>query len=145
MDSIDAKTGMIVLEEDECWRLIREADVGRIAVAINGRPDIFPINHTVDGQTVVFRSQAGTKLAAAVLGKAVAFEVDGYDPWTGDAWSVVVKGQAVELETLEELLHAEELPLFPWAAFPKPRVVAIIPDEVTGRRFHVLSDRQPAS
>ncbi len=37
MRSTDPRTGMIVLEADECWRLLREADVGRLAVSIGGR------------------------------------------------------------------------------------------------------------
>jgi Pyridoxamine 5'-phosphate oxidase len=87
----DPRTGMIVLEPDECWRLLREADVGRLAVSIGDRPDIFPINHVVDGETVVFKTLDGTKLSGAVFERSVAFEAGGYDAWTGDAWSVVVK------------------------------------------------------
>lgn len=135
----DPRTGMIVLDEDECWRLLAEAEVGRLAVSIADHPDIFPVNHAVDARTIVFRTQAGTKLAAAVLGRAVAYEIDGYDPWSGDAWSVVVKGRAVELETLDQLLHAEGVKLFPWWASDKPRFVQIVPDEVSGRRFHVVA------
>lgn len=138
MDSVDPRTGMTVLSDDECWRLLRESEVGRLAVAVAEHPDIFPVNHVVDAQTLVFRTEAGTKLAAAVLGRAVAFEVDGYDAWTGDAWSVVVKGRAHEMERLGEVLHAEGLPLFPWWSSPKPRWVRIEPHEITGRRFHVV-------
>ncbi len=84
--------GMQVLGEAECWELLRGAQVGRVAVAIMNHPDIFPINYVVDHGTIVFRTNEGTKLAASVLGPAVAFEVDGYDPAAGEAWSVVVKG-----------------------------------------------------
>ena len=70
--------------------------MGRLAVSILERPDIFPVNHVVDHGRIVFRTAAGTKLAAAVLGRAVAFEVDGYDSVAGEAWSVVVKGRARE-------------------------------------------------
>ena len=55
-------------------------------------PDMFPINYVMDRGNVVFRTAEGTKLAAAVLGRAVAFEVDGYEPEAGVAWSVVMKG-----------------------------------------------------
>ena len=139
MTSTDPNTGMTILEPIDCWKLLREADVGRLAVSLGGHPDIFPINHIVYNGTVMFRCQAGTKLAAAVLGQAVAFEIDGYDAWTGDAWSVVVKGRAIELEKMDELDEANSLPLFSWAAFPKPRWVRIEPDELTGRRFHVVN------
>ena len=93
------------------------------------------MNYVVDRGTVVFRTAEGTKLAAAVLGTAVAFEVDG--EITGEAWSVVIKGRAEEIERMYELFDAADLPLYPWHVAPKHRFVRIIPDEVTGRRFHI--------
>jgi nitroimidazol reductase NimA-like FMN-containing flavoprotein (pyridoxamine 5'-phosphate oxidase superfamily) len=137
------RTGMEILEPPACWALLREAQVGRLALAIANHPDIFPINFVVDHASVVFRTAEGTKLSAAVLGRAVAFEVDGYDAESGEAWSVVVKGHARELELLQDLFEALDLPLFPWHASPKHRFVRIVPEEVTGRRFHVVEP--PAS
>ena len=128
---------MEVLSEPECWKLIKSCDVGRLAIAIQNRPDIFPVNFVVDDLSVVFRTAEGTKLAAAVLGRGVAFEVDGYDAHEGEAWSVVLKGEAVEIEEMYELFDAEDLPLFPWHVSYKPCFVRINPDEVTGRRFVV--------
>ena len=125
------------LDESQCWALLRAGEVGRLAVSIRNRPDIFPINYLVDHGTVVFRTAEGTKLAAAVLGTAVAFEVDGYDAASGEAWSVIIKGRAVEIVRMHEVFAAADLPLFPWHASPKPRFVRIEPDEITGRRFHV--------
>ncbi len=132
------RNGMEVLDRATCWDLIDSAQVGRLAVSILDHPDIFPINHVVDRETVVFRTAEGTKLAASVLGRGVAFEVDGYDAERGEAWSVVVKGWAHELERLEELMDADILPLFPWNASPKPRWVRIEPEDVSGRRFRVV-------
>jgi len=129
---------MNVLETNTCWDLLRQADVGRLAVSIAEHPDIFPINFVVDHGTVVFRTAEGTKLAGAVLGRSVAFEVDGYDPSAGDAWSVVIKGRAKEIERMQDLFDALELPLFPWHASPKHRFVRIEPDDVSGRRFQVV-------
>jgi nitroimidazol reductase NimA-like FMN-containing flavoprotein (pyridoxamine 5'-phosphate oxidase superfamily) len=137
--------GVVELDESRCWALLRAADVGRLAVAVREHPDIFPVNFVVDHGTVVFRTAEGTKLAAAVLGRAVAFEVDGYDPSSGEAWSVVIKGHASEIQRMQELFEADELPLFPWHAAPKPRFVRIEPDEVTGRRFHVVAGRRPTA
>lgn len=132
------RNGMEVLDQPTCWDLIESAQVGRLAVSILDHPDIFPINHVVDRETLVFRTAEGTKLAASVLGRGVAFEVDGYDAERGEAWSVVVKGWAHELERVEELIEAEDLPLFPWNASPKGRWVRIEPEDVTGRRFRVV-------
>ena len=135
-------SGMEVLNASQCWQLVRDAEVGRLAISIANHPDIFPINFVVDHGTVVFRTAEGTKLAGAVLGTAVAFEVDGYDEAAGEAWSVVVKGRAMEIQKLHDLFEAADLPLFPWHAAPKQRFVRISPDEVTGRRFVVVG-REP--
>ena len=130
--------GSTILSGDECLDLLRAQTVGRLAVSIRDLPDIFPINYTVDGGGIVFRTAEGTKLAASVLGRGVAFEVDGVDDVESEAWSVIVKGHAVEITGMYELLDVLELPLFPWHAAPKHRFVRIEPVEITGRRFHVV-------
>ncbi len=130
--------GMTILDTHTCLDLLRTSEVGRLAVSIKNHPDIFPINYVVDRGTVVFRTAEGTKLAASLLGLAVAFEVDGYDPDAGEAWSVVIKGYAVEIERMYEMFDALDLPLFPWHAGPKHRFVRIEPLEITGRRFTVV-------
>ena len=146
MDRPTATNSMQELDQDECWRLLRAGSddngVGRLAISISQHPDIFPINYVVDGETIVFRTGAGTKLAAAVLGRGVAFEIDGYDEACGEAWSVVLKGQAREIEHMIEYFQAENLPLFPWHASHKPDLVRIEPETITGRRFFVVGRHQ---
>ena len=105
---------MTILETNTCWELLRDSDVGRLAVSIADHPDIFPINFIVDHGTVVFRTAEGTKLAGAVLGRAVAFEVDGYDPDAGDAWSIVIKGRAREIERRARRVMSGESTGEPW-------------------------------
>lgn len=138
MAAEEAARGVAHLEANECWALLRSHEVGRLAVSIEDRPDIFPINYAVDHGTVVFRTAPGTKLAGAIKGEAVAFEADGYEPDSGEAWSVVVKGHAEEISRGPELLDTAGLPLFPWHADPKQRFVRIVPDEISGRRFQVV-------
>jgi nitroimidazol reductase NimA-like FMN-containing flavoprotein (pyridoxamine 5'-phosphate oxidase superfamily) len=135
------RLGIAILEANQCWELLRSCEVGRLAVSIGNHPDIFPVNFVVEHGNVVFRTAEGTKLAAAVLGTAVAFEVDGYDADAGEAWSVVIKGRAVEIERMQDVFDAVDLPLFPWHAAPKHRFVRIEPDDVSGRRFHVVDGR----
>ncbi len=135
--------GIEALTTEECWELLAATSVGRLAIDIAGKPDIFPINFVVDGNHLIFRTGAGTKFAASALLHHVAFEIDGYGPQERTAWSVVVKGRAHEVERMDEVYAAEELPLFPWAAHPKPNFVRITPTEITGRRFHVLDDVSP--
>jgi len=132
----------IELSAAESWALLRAADVGRLAVIVDERPDIFPVNFLVDHGSVVVRTALGTKFSGAV-GHWVAFEVDGYDVDTGSAWSVVLKGEGLEVNRLYDVLEVIELPLFPWHTAPKAHFLRIEPHSVTGRRFEVSVD--PAS
>ncbi|MBX7443696.1 MULTISPECIES: pyridoxamine 5'-phosphate oxidase family protein [unclassified Arthrobacter] len=125
------------LEHHECWAMLRTVSVGRLAVLVDGRPDIFPVNFTVDGGTLVFRTSQGTKLSAATGDAPVAVEADGVDADTGLAWSVVIKGTADLVKSTEEVLETSRLYLFPWQAGRKDAFVRITPDSVTGRRFKV--------
>jgi len=128
----------VELSEAQSWALLRQAAVGRLAVVVDGAPEIFPVNHQVDHGSVVFRTAAGTKLAGA-LGNRVAFEVDGYDPESASAWSVVVKGTAQDVKGLYNVLDAFELRLFPWHSAPKPFFIRIEPESLSGRRFDVTT------
>jgi len=139
----DQQSVGVVLTATESWALLRQAVVGRVAVIIDDRPDIFPVNHLVDHGSLVFRTAAGTKLAAA-SGHQVAFEVDGYDAETASAWSVVVKGEAQHVNRLYDMLEVIELPLFPWHASPKPHFIRITADTITGRRFEVAGRTRSA-
>lgn len=132
------------LSASECWTLIRSVPVGRLAVSVDGQPDIFPVNHVVDHGTIVLRTAPGTKQSAANR-HLVAFEVDGYDVQRAEAWSVVVKGPARSVERLHEVVDALQLPLFPWQDGPKPCFLRIEPDTITGRRIRVTGGHTAAA
>ena len=135
--NVSGATGAVEeLPTHESLALLRESPVGRLAVVVEGRPDIFPVNHVVDHGTVVFRTARGSKFWGAA-GLPVAFEVDGYDASSGRAWSVVVHGQGEVLIRTDDVLEAMQLPIFPWQSGLKPEFVRIVPDEITGRRFAV--------
>jgi nitroimidazol reductase NimA-like FMN-containing flavoprotein (pyridoxamine 5'-phosphate oxidase superfamily) len=130
----NARTGLEELTEDQSWRLLAKKSVGRLAVSIGNQPDVFPVNYRIDGGSIVVRTEAGLKLAAAVLGRSVAFEVDAIDEFTHTGWSVVLKGEATEIQGTDELLEAEDLKVEPWAGGPKSRYIRITADTVSGRR-----------
>ena len=143
MEDMSGSAAIEELAIEECWTLLDRHTVGRLAVDIAGWPDIFPINYIVDDGTIVFRSGAGTKLAGAVLNRHVAFEIDGYLADEQVAWSVVVKGNASEIESMLNRYRADDLPLFPWVDSVKPDFVRIDPLLVTGRRFRVSAAVAP--
>ncbi len=127
------------LSTDTCWELMRSTVVGRLAVVIEGHPDIFPLNFVVDQGTVVFRTAAGAKMAGALANTPVALEVDGYDAATEQAWSVVLRGRAESIRQPQALADAGSLPLFPWQQGSKEHFVRIYPINLTGRRFKVAT------
>lgn len=120
----------------ESWNLLRQGVVGRLAVVHDDVPDIFPVNYVVDHGTVVVRTAGGTKHAAA-RNRVVAFEVDGRDLDTVEAWSVVLRGRATEVYAVDEAIRIMELPLLPWPSGSKPHLLRITPDTITGRRFAI--------
>ncbi len=119
----------------QCWAKLRDCEYGRVAVTTADGPDIFPINGVVDHGTILFRSSEGTKLLALRDDHRAAYEIDGYDPASDQAWSVVVRGYASEVTTMHESLDALELGVAPWQRGPKPILVRINPHAVTGRWF----------
>ncbi|EMY35074.1 hypothetical protein D477_006206 [Arthrobacter crystallopoietes BAB-32] len=126
-----------ILDELECWRLLRGVSLGRLAVWVEDHPDIFPVNYTVDRDTLVFRTGSGTKLAAVAGDTPLALEADGVNAASGIAWSVVLKGQAAEVEPTGEFLDSVARVLFPWQPGRKDHFVRIVPTTITGRRFAV--------
>jgi nitroimidazol reductase NimA-like FMN-containing flavoprotein (pyridoxamine 5'-phosphate oxidase superfamily) len=120
---------------DACWRLLREADVGRLALVVDDHPEIFPVTFAVDSGTVLFRTGAGTKLVALADSPVVAFEVDGYDLATQVVWSVVVKGRAQVVRGASALLETTDVAVHPWHASVKNHFVRLEADEVSGRCF----------
>ena len=123
------------LDEEQCWRLLEQKSVGRLAISIANKPDIFPVNYDVDNKTLLLRSAAGLKLAGATLGEAVAFEVDALHEATHTGWSVVVKGKASEITGVEQVIDAEDHQLETWAEGVRNRHFRIDPEQVTGRRL----------
>ncbi|GLI27684.1 hypothetical protein ARHIZOSPH14_19260 [Agromyces rhizosphaerae] len=127
----DATTLMTSLSEQECWVRLRNNEMGRLAVAVDGRPDIFPVNYFASGSSILFRTAGGTKFDDVTVNHAVAFEVDHFDQDGG--WSIVVRGTAKPLTTPAEIADAESAPLKPWIPTDKPNFVRIDVEVVTGR------------
>jgi len=124
------------LSRDECLELLADQVIGRLAVIVDARPEIFPINYVLDGDAIVFRTNTGTKLAGTTHSE-VAFEVDLTHAPTMTGWSVVVHGiaqevTAVDRPDLQERLQS--LPLGVWAPGERPHLMRIAPHEITGRR-----------
>jgi nitroimidazol reductase NimA-like FMN-containing flavoprotein (pyridoxamine 5'-phosphate oxidase superfamily) len=134
--TIDARTGLEVLDHDECVRLLASDEVGRLALVDGGAPVVFPVNYRLDGEAIVFRTAPGTKLAIAARGP-VAFEVDAFDRTARTGWSVLATGR------LEEVTHFDpptfervrDLPVESWAGGERAHWMRLVPSRITGRRI----------
>jgi len=134
--TIDTRTGLEIIDPEECRRLLAAEEIGRLAVIDGGSPALFPVNYALDGDAVVFRTAQGTKLQAGPRGRVV-FEIDHFDRGTRSGWSVIVGGRLEEVspydaETLERVAG---LPLAPWARGDKPHWMRLVPDRISGRRI----------
>ncbi|MDY6807986.1 MAG: pyridoxamine 5'-phosphate oxidase family protein [Actinomycetota bacterium] len=121
------------LSVEEAWELLGSAELGRIALSVDGHPDIYPVNYFAGDGRITIRTGEGTKLTEIVLNENVAFEADDHSEQ--DAWSVVAKGTARVLVSMSEINAADELPLRPWIPTMKYNYVEISISEISGRRY----------
>jgi nitroimidazol reductase NimA-like FMN-containing flavoprotein (pyridoxamine 5'-phosphate oxidase superfamily) len=119
-----------------CDRHLRTEKIGRVAVLVDGHPEIFPVNYAMDDRgDIYFRSDPGTKLSAVAKAPTIAFEIDGIDEEYETGWSVLVIGPARWLALPDQIAKVRSLPLKPWAAGEKANVIRLTPTKVTGRRI----------
>ena len=124
------------LTEEECWQCLRMNTLGRLAVIVNGRPEIFPVNYRSGDGALVFRTAPGAKLANGPMTKS-CFEIDGWDDRTGTGWSVMVHGTISEITdaTDDPAASLLRLPVQPVVPGEHRHWLALSADSVTGRHF----------
>jgi len=130
------RAGLEILHLGDCFGLLGSVPVGRIGFMAGGEVVILPVNFLVDGQDVVFRTAAGSKLSAIEIGHYVGFEADAYDAASKRGWSVVVNGLAEIVDSDAEAARLDALGLSSWGGSADGRVwVRIRPTTVSGRRL----------
>lgn len=130
----DGRTGLNVLDVEECFDLLGTQSLGRLAYVVDGAPKIMPLNYALYQGSVVFRTGYGDVLDL-LHRRQVAFEVDNGDPTKRTGWSVIVAGVAEEISNPAELELVGQLPLRPWAPGHRDHYVRILSTAVTGRRI----------
>lgn len=122
------------LTTSECWNLLEHARLGRLALSDPlGEPELFPVNFTTNEGFLYIRTANDTKLRHLRVRPRVAFEVDGNidDVY----WSVLVRGDAQQVTTDEEIRRSGAAHLTTASPTIKPFFIRIAPAEITGRRF----------
>lgn len=127
--------GLEIVSLTECLRLLDVVPVGRVGFYADGEVVMLPVNFVIDGQDVIFRTGAGSKLSSIDGKSAVGFEADEYDASTHSGWSVVVSGFAEEVDGEEEIRRLNDLGLQSWGrSADDPHWIRIRPTSITGRR-----------
>ncbi|GAA4685124.1 pyridoxamine 5'-phosphate oxidase family protein [Nocardioides nanhaiensis] len=135
---------LVPLAPDECWALLREHGVGRLAWVGGEGLSVTPVNYSVDDSAqvhggalaVVVRTTAHSTIARECGGRPVALEVDDLDEETRNGWSVLARGQA-ELRLSAPLPGMDHPPVLPdsWPAGTRPVLLRLEVDLLTGRRL----------
>jgi uncharacterized protein len=129
-------SGLEVLSDADCRSHLSQGAVGRVGFVEEGGPVILPVNYTMDGHAVVFRTAAGSKLSVGMMQRPVCFEVDDWDTQSHTGWSVLAKGVADEVLDDAEIARLEELPVRPWSRPDlRDHWIRIMVEELTGRRI----------
>jgi nitroimidazol reductase NimA-like FMN-containing flavoprotein (pyridoxamine 5'-phosphate oxidase superfamily) len=126
--------GLEVLPFGACLDKLASVPVGRVGFLSAGEVVILPVNHVVDGQSVVFRTAEGSKLASTGVGYAVTFEADSYDEAAEEGWSVIVHGDADVVDDDAEISRLDGLGLRSWGHAERPYWIRIRPLSVSGRQ-----------
>ena len=87
------------LDADECWALVSEAVVGRIAWTSPEGISVVPVNFRVVEGVIVFHTTQESFLAGLTVPTEVAFQVDEIDQETATGWSVLVRGVSGPADT----------------------------------------------
>lgn len=124
-----------ILSREECMDLLRTQAVGRVGLQFGTAPAVLPVVFGLLDDDVVFRTDPGTKLTAALMGVMVAFEVDHADVVSRTGWSVLVVGKAEEVRDRATREKVEALGIEPWAPEGRDHVVRISTRSITGRRL----------
>ena len=123
--------GLDILDAAECEELLDATHLGRVVITLGDVVAAFPVYYAMQRKDIVFRTDPGTKLMAAVLHARVAFEVDNAD----EGWSVLAVGPCEEVRSLTEAEEALAALDAYWPGGERHRVVRIRPERVTGRRL----------
>jgi nitroimidazol reductase NimA-like FMN-containing flavoprotein (pyridoxamine 5'-phosphate oxidase superfamily) len=130
------RNGLEVLGASECLDLLASEPIGRLGFVSEGGPVILPVTYVVTHGGVAFRTAAGSKLDTAIMGRPVAFEVDGRDDERRIGWSVLVRGVAQLVEDADRIAELETRDLHPWSAHAEHGAwILVLAEEISGRRL----------
>ncbi len=124
------------LSRTKALELLGSVPMGRLVFTHQALPAIRPVNHLVEGESIIVRATSGAAITAAARrdGTVVAYEADSIDPDSQLGWSVIVVGTA-RLMADEDAAARYRARLRPWISGPADDVITISADMITGYRM----------
>ena len=120
----------------KCRGLLAGGVFGRLAVCTATGPRILPVNYSVVGESIIFRTTPYGVVASHDWRSPIAFEVDHVDYAEQKGWSVLAVGPGERVEDAEELEHIKRTwDPRPWAGGARPLYVRLAWTELSGRRL----------
>lgn len=107
-------TGVRVLQDDECMRLLAGVRIGRVALTRDALPVILPVAFRVLGQDPVIRTGPGAVREAGRRRSVLCLEADGCAPDWSTGWSVLVTGRAEVVTEPDTLAVVRGLAMPEW-------------------------------
>ncbi|HET6297672.1 MAG TPA: pyridoxamine 5'-phosphate oxidase family protein [Kribbella sp.] len=135
-------SGLQILEEQECLKLLSSMPLGRLVFTQGGLPAVRLVNFVVDDRTVIFATADGDKYRAAERGDVVAFEVDDVDPERHLGWTVTAAGHLAIIDPDDAALLLTTLPVRPWAPNRDRHLIRLAIEVLEGRRLLAWGERQ---
>jgi hypothetical protein len=135
----------VALGDSECRTLLATADIGRLVFTSGALPVVQPVRFDVRNGQVLIPTRTDSRLARAVRGAVVAFEVDRLDEVTGAGWTVTAVGPAHVLTDPGDIAAAALLGLRTWIPTARYSYVAVQIGLLRGYRVAPVPDRAPAS
>lgn len=137
-------TATVQLGASECRDLLAAGMVGRVAMATPVGPRIVPVNYSLHGDAIVFRTAPYSELSTYGWNTELAFEVDRLDYEAHQGWSVVAIGRAYVVDDPEEVqVIRQEWEPRPWAPGSRNLYVKLPWRELTGVRLGDDWSRRP--
>ena len=128
------------LNDEESWDIIQANQIGRIASARDGAPDIYPVSYVVHNWKIYFRTGAESRLRKETDGRVVAFETDAQI--LRHFSSTVALGVVRTLTNDEAAKVLDQLPIVNFAPDRDYVWMEMDPAEGRGRRLNVLDPRR---
>lgn len=117
----------------DCWGLLAEAELARVAWQGPDEIGLVPVNYAVVDGALWLRTEPDSALAREAGDGPVVIEVDHVDPAAQAGWSVVVRGTAELVDALDVPDMLVEMRV--WPGGDHSLFVRVEPSRVTGRRL----------